>query len=213
MQKNIGLCNKRRNMRIGLLGGSFDPAHDGHLYISKIALKLFNLNEVWWLVTPQNPLKLSKSSSLTKRINKIYKVISGKKIRVESADKRYRTIYTYHTLKKLLKSHPGNKFIWIMGADNLKQIHKWHNWKNIFNTLPVAVFNREGYSKSVMNSVAANYYHQNLFNRQGLTGVFKKKLPVWAFVRYRTNTISSTKIRNISGTILSYKKKQNCNEK
>ena len=91
-------------MRIGLLGGSFDPAHDGHLYISKIALKLFNLNEVWWLVTPQNPLKLSKSSSLTKRINKIYKVISGKKIRVESADKRYRTIYTYHTLKKLLKS-------------------------------------------------------------------------------------------------------------
>ena len=126
MQKNIGLYNKRRNMRIGLLGGSFDPAHDGHLYISKIALKLFNLNEVWWLVTPQNPLKLSKSSSLTKRINKIYKVISGKKIRVESADKRYRTIYTYHTLKKLLKSHPVNKFIWIMGADNLKQIHKWN---------------------------------------------------------------------------------------
>ena len=109
--------------------------------------------------------------------------------------------------------YPAARFIWIMGADNLKQIHKWHNWRNIFHTLPVAVFNREGYSKSVMNSVAANYYHQNLFNRQGLTGVFKKKLPVWAFVRYRTNTISSTKIRNISGTILSYKKKQNCNEK
>ena len=196
-------------MRIGLLGGSFDPAHDGHLYISKIALKLFNLNEVWWLITPQNPLKLSKSSSLNKRINKIYKIISGKKIRVESADKSFRTIYTYQTLKTLLKNHPGNKFIWIMGADNLNQIHKWHNWENIFRILPVAVFNREGYSKSAMNSVAANYYHQNLFNRQSLTGMFKKNLPVWAFVRYRTNSISSTKIRKNKKTINSYEKEQN----
>ena len=190
----IGLF-KRRNMRIGLLGGTFDPPHKGHLYISDLAIKLFKLHEVWWIITPQNPLKYSTSTHISIRTQNSHKILHRKKIRAESLEIRYHTNYTFHTLEKLTKYQPGNKFIWIIGADNLAQIHKWYNWNKIFKTLPIAVFDRPGYSKAVISSVAAKYYNKSLLNRQNVSKIFKKKLPVWVFLRIRTMPDSSTKIR------------------
>lgn len=188
---------KRRNMRIGLLGGSFNPAHQGHIYISNIAIKLFNLHEIWWLVSPQNPLKYTKNTApLKERMDYARKIIIGNKIRVYSLEDKFNTVYTYHTIKKILECQPGNRFMWLMGADNLAQINLWVNWNKIFNLMPIAVFNREGYSRSVMSSVAANYYYQNLYNRENFSKIFRRKLPIWTFIRIRNHPYSSTKIRS-----------------
>jgi len=193
--RSIGLY-KRKNMRIGLLGGSFNPAHRGHIYISNMAIKLFKLHEVWWMINPQNPLKSSKSTApLKERINYARNLIVGNRIKVQSLEDRYYTKYTYHTIKKLLQCQPGNKFIWLMGADNLSQINLWINWNKIFDIIPIAVFNREGYSRTVISSVAANYYNQSLYNKQNLSKIFKRELPVWVFIRLRKLPYSSTEIR------------------
>ena len=128
--KIIGLT-KRRNMKIGLLGGSFNPAHEGHVYISKTALKLLNLDEIWWLITPQNPLKPA-GKPLEKRLKYAKSLVKNNKIRIDAIEKRYKSNYTFNTLQNVIKQYSGTKFIWLMGADNLNEINKWYNWKNIF---------------------------------------------------------------------------------
>ncbi len=193
--KSIGL-SRRKNMRIGLLGGSFNPAHKGHIYISNTAIKFFNLNEVWWIISPQNPLKSDQIiPSLKERIDYSRKITVGNRIRVQSLEERFHTKYTYHTIKKILQCYPGSKFLWLMGADNLAQINLWHSWSKIFNLIPIAVFNREGYSKAVMNSVAAYFYKNNLYNKQNISKILSQKTPVWTFLRIRKHPSSSTKIR------------------
>src|SRR6056300_4621 len=140
-------------MKIGILGGSFNPAREGHLYISNIALKIFKLDEIWWLVSPQNPLKPAfKKKNIKERVNHAKNISNRSKIRVEDLETKFNTNLTSKTLQILVKRYAGTKFIWLMGADNLKEIDKWFNWKTIFNTMPIAVFDRGVYSYSTINS-------------------------------------------------------------
>ena len=126
-------------MRIGLLGGSFNPAHNGHLYISNTALKKLKLDEIWWLVSPQNPLKeKSMSTPLKIRLNNARNIAKGHNIRVEDLETKFKTNLTSKTLELISKRYSGSNFIWLMGEDNLIEINNWFNWKKIFNIMPVS---------------------------------------------------------------------------
>jgi nicotinate-nucleotide adenylyltransferase len=185
-------------MKIGILGGSFNPAHFGHVYISNIALKILQLDEIWWLVSPQNPLKVNYSTaSLKDRLKNAKKISNGYRIRVENLESNFKTNLTAKTLKIMIERYKGTKFIWLMGADNLKEINNWFNWKAIFNTMPVAVFDRGVYSYSVINSVAGKCYFSKLHKTKNSKSIFNKSLPAWKFIHIYKNPLSSTYIRKL----------------
>lgn len=130
-------------MRIGLFGGSFDPAHEGHAHVAETALKRLKLDAVWWLVSPQNPLK-PKSGAFTKRMASARKLARGSKMVVTDLEKRYACAYTYQTLRVLKRLYPGVSFFLLIGADNLANFHKWKNWREVARAAPVVVVARPG---------------------------------------------------------------------
>ncbi len=145
--------NKKNYIKIGVLGGTFDPPHQGHLHISKIALKKLKLKKIYWVVTKKNPLKnkpylkLRERIRLSKKINK-----NSKKISIKSFDNKIRSTNTFNVLNYIKKKTKADLFF-LMGADNLKKFHKWKNWKKIPKLAKIVVFPRKNYSR---NSIAAN---------------------------------------------------------
>ena len=131
-------------MRIGLFGGSFDPAHEGHAHVAETALKRLQLDRVWWLVTPQNPLK-PKSSSLKKRIASARKMAHGSKMVVTDIEAKLGCRYTYETLRRLKALYPGVCFTLVMGADNLANFHQWKHWEEVAEAVAIAVVSRPGF--------------------------------------------------------------------
>jgi nicotinate-nucleotide adenylyltransferase len=131
-------------MRIGLLGGSFNPAHEGHLHISVAALKSLGLDQVWWLVAPQNPLKDPKDMQPFAERMKTAQAMarSEPRIRVSDLQQKRGYLYTFDTVRFLRRHFPKTEFVWIMGADNLAQLHRWHNWRRLMRLIPFAVFDR-----------------------------------------------------------------------
>ncbi len=131
-------------MNIGLFGGSFDPAHEGHRHVAETALKQVGLNRVWWLVTPQNPLK-PKSSSLKKRAASARKQARGSRMVVTELEARLGCRYTYETLRRLKSLYPGVHFTLILGADNLTNFRQWKHWEEVAEAVPIAVVSRPGF--------------------------------------------------------------------
>ena len=139
---------------VGLLGGSFDPPHRGHLYISMEAKKILSLDEIWWLVTPQNPLKISKPATYQERFKNCKKITKGTPIKIKEIEKKIDSQFTYQTLNYILKHYSGIKFFWLMGADNLINFHKWQNWRKIFSEISIVIFKRHGYNNNALKSIA-----------------------------------------------------------
>ena len=131
---------------IGLLGGSFDPPHKGHLHISLEAKKILKLDEIWWLVTPQNPLKISKPATYKERIKNCYSITKGHPIKVTEIEKKINSKYSYESIKFIQNHYKNIKFFWLMGADNLINFHKWEKWHDIFMYISIVVFKRHGYN-------------------------------------------------------------------
>src|SRR5688572_9899471 len=130
-------------MKIGLFGGSFDPAHEGHAHVAETALKRLGLDRVWWIVSPQNPLK-PKSSPFAKRMQSAQTHAHGSKMLVTDIEQRLGCAYTYETLRALKQLYPGVSFSLIMGADNLAHFRKWRNWREVADSVPVVVVSRPG---------------------------------------------------------------------
>jgi nicotinate-nucleotide adenylyltransferase len=130
-------------MKIGLFGGSFDPAHEGHLHVAETALKRLGLDRVWWLVSPQNPLKPT-SSAFAQRLNSARKQAHGARMVVTDLEQRLNCGYTYQTLRQLRRLYPGVAFFLIMGADNLANFRKWRNWREVARSVPVVIVSRPG---------------------------------------------------------------------
>jgi nicotinate-nucleotide adenylyltransferase len=130
-------------MKIGLFGGSFDPAHEGHAHVAETALKRLKLDKVWWLVSPQNPLK-PKSTAFAKRVQSAQHQAHGPKMEVSDLEHRLGCAYTYQTLRALKRLYPGVQFTLIMGADNLANFRKWKHWREVATAVPVAVVSRPG---------------------------------------------------------------------
>ncbi len=132
--------------RTGLLGGSFNPAHRGHRRLSRHALRMLGLDEIWWLVSPGNPLKEARGMApLTLRYRSALKAARGLPIRVTAIEREFGTSFTAETLRHLRRRFPEREFVWLMGADNLHQFHRWRDWRGIARTVPIAVVGRPGY--------------------------------------------------------------------
>ncbi|WP_404381247.1 nicotinate-nucleotide adenylyltransferase [Caenispirillum salinarum] len=186
----------RRRVRVGLLGGSFNPAHDGHRYISLEALKRLDLDEVWWLVSPQNPLKSSRGMApQTERADGARMVAAHPRIRVTTIESRLGTRYTADTLRVLRLRYPLARFVWIMGADNLVQIDRWRRWSSIFRTLPVAVFDRSPYSYQALASKAARRFARDRLPLRKAPVLAGTRAPAWVFLPIRRHPQSATAIR------------------
>ena len=181
--------------RIGLLGGSFDPPHKGHVYISIEAKKLLQINEIWWLVTPQNPLKISEPATYQERIKNCKEISKDKPILIKEIEKKINSKYTYQTLDYLLNHYTNIKFFWIMGADNLINFHKWQKWRQIFKEISIVVFKRHGYNKQALKSIACKTFSNYRINSHQINKNNFIKLPSWTWVDNREIKISSTEIR------------------
>jgi nicotinate-nucleotide adenylyltransferase len=138
--------------RIGLLGGSFNPAHAGHRAISLLALEALGLDEVWWLVSPGNPLKegARDMASFEARLASARRMARRAPIRVSDFEGRESTRYTVDTVKKLKQRFPKDRFIWLMGADNLRHFHHWRDWRGLAREVPIAVIRRPGYEREAL---------------------------------------------------------------
>lgn len=186
----------RRRPRIGLLGGSFNPAHIGHLHISRLALDKLGLDQVWWLVSPQNPLKSEDGMApQSERLKGARAIARGRNLWVTDMEKDLGTRYTAETLKALKGGFPENRFVWIMGADNLIDIARWNDWTEIFGAVPVAVFARPAYSFKALVSTAARRFAGNRINESRADGLVDMKPPAWVFLHIPPNPASATRIR------------------
>jgi nicotinate-nucleotide adenylyltransferase len=192
-----------RRPRIGILGGSFNPAHEGHLHISRLALDRLGLDEVWWLVSPQNPLKpVEGMAPFGDRLAGARALIGAAGRRAISAtdiENDLGTPYTADTLAALKRRFPNARFVWIMGADNLIEIDRWNNWTAIFETVPVAVFARPAYSLQALTSTAAKQFARRRMDEHQAAELVDRALPAWMFMHIPLSSASATKIRDGSG--------------
>lgn len=180
---------------IGLLGGSFDPPHKGHLYISVEAKKILRLDEIWWLVAPQNPLKISKPATFEERLSNCRNITKNKSIKVLSIEKKIDSKYSYQTINFLQNYYTNIKFFWLMGADNLISFHHWQKWRQIFNNISVVVFKRHGYNIKALKSVTSKTFSRFRIVSTPIHQLQFKKLPSWTWINNREIRISSTQIR------------------
>lgn len=183
--------------RIGLLGGSFNPAHDGHVHISRLALERLNLDQVWWLVSPQNPLKPAQGMAALKDRLRAARGIAAADagIAVTDIENDLGTRYTVDTLDALKRRFPEARFVWIMGADNMVQFHRWQRWREIFQAVGVAVFPRAPYSLRALSSIAARRFAGRRIRPSRAGTLADMPPPAWVFLRARRHGGSATRIR------------------
>lgn len=184
---------------IGLLGGSFDPPHAGHAHITREALKRFGLDQVWWLVSPGNPLKKQGPAPMARRLAAARLVMDHPRVRITDLEARIGTRYTAATLERLQALYPGVRFVWLMGADGLADFHLWDRWQWIMRHVPVGVLARPGQRISARTSVAAARFERFRLKARSSTMLGQQMAPAWCFVNIPMNTLSSSAIRAKGG--------------
>lgn len=182
--------------RIGLFGGSFDPAHQGHLALSRAALRALRLDRVWWLVSPGNPLKTNGPAPLAARLERAAALTAGDpRLVVTALESRLGTRYTADTLAALrlhlARAHP----VWVMGADSMAALHRWHAWDTIMQSVPVAVLARPGATLSALTSVAARRYAAHRLPARQAAALATSAPPRWCFLPMPMVDVSSTGLR------------------
>ena len=185
--------------RIGLLGGSFNPPHSGHVHISHQALKGFGLDRVWWLVSPGNPLKANPPAPLPQRMAACRALIADPRIIATDIEARIGTRYTADTLRHITAMYPQVQFIWLMGADNLSQFHMWEDWKGIFHRVPVGITARPRENLAALASVTAHRFARFRLPQDRSRELGRGELPEWCLLRGPMVDISSTELRQNGG--------------
>jgi nicotinate-nucleotide adenylyltransferase len=182
--------------RIGLLGGSFNPAHRGHRQISKFALRALDLDEIWWLVSPGNPLKeKSAMAPLDKRFASALAQARGLPIRVTAIERESGSPYTIDTLRLLRRRFPAHRFVWLMGADNLVQFHRWRDWRRIAALVPIAVVSRPGYDGAAQAARAMGWLRGFVRPRRQARHWTKWRLPALVLLKLPPDPTSATALR------------------
>ena len=190
-----GFPSVEPGLTIGLLGGSFDPPHEGHVHITKLALKIFNLSKIWWLVCPENPIKSVTPSDLNSRFLASKKIMKHPSVIITDLERKFKTKYTFQTLIKLKKLYPSTKFVWLMGADNLINFHHWKNCDWIMKNIPVGVLARpEEQIKAGLSRTAIKFGNYRLPKEKSI--ILSNYIPpVWTLSTGPMRNISSTEIR------------------
>jgi nicotinate-nucleotide adenylyltransferase len=185
-----------RRMRIGILGGSFNPAHAGHLHIAKMALVRLRLDQVWLLVSPGNPLKEAAGmAGLPERLASARAIADSRKIIATDIERHFGTRYTYDTLLVLRRLFPKAQFVWLMGADNLAQFPRWRGWMGIARTVPFAVLPRPTYTASAHAGRAARRLAFARHATREAPVLADHAAPAWVFLNGRENPVSATALR------------------
>ncbi len=183
-------------MRIGLFGGTFDPPHEAHLAACLLAMKKLGLDRVWWLVTPGNPLKDKKElTPLADRIRTIKAFARDPRIVVTGFEEAIGSHYTFQTVSFLRRRCPGVRFVWIMGADNLRSFHRWQNWRGIARMIPIAVVDRLVPDLSATGGIAAQALGRWRVPESGIRTLADRRPPAWAYLHGLKSGLSSTALR------------------
>ena len=185
-----------KGMSVGLFGGSFNPPHAGHVLVAEIALRRLELDQLWWMVTPGNPLKNGHElKPLAERIALSQKITADPKIKVTAFEASHHVRYTADTLA-LVKAHkPGVNFVWIMGADSLRDFHRWQRWREIALTFPIAVIDRPGATLAFLSSKMAKTFDYARCDEVDAPLLARMPAPAWTFIHGPRSTLSSTAIR------------------
>ena len=182
--------------KIGLLGGSFDPAHEGHIHITREAMKRFQLDKVWWLISPRNPLKKKKPKSIRDRKTNAELLLKDPNTFVTDLEFQLNTQYTYEIILQIKRLYRGVSFVWIMGADNLETFDLWKNWEVVMTEIPIGVINRPGKNNFTRKTRMTESYRTCQLPNSYSKLLAIKKPPVWCFVTAPLNHTSSTQIRS-----------------
>jgi nicotinate-nucleotide adenylyltransferase len=183
-------------MRVGLFGGSFNPAHEGHAHVAETAMIRLNLDKVIWLVSPQNPLKPShETADLSQRLTGARRWARGSRMVVSDAESRIGSRYTIDTLRLLRRRFPGVKFVWIMGADSLAIFHRWRGWTQIIRAMPVAVISRPWAALKARTSPAAKRFRHARIPASAARILPNTPSPAWVYLCGPFNFASSTALR------------------
>jgi nicotinate-nucleotide adenylyltransferase len=186
-----------KGMAVGLFGGSFNPPHRGHALVAEIALRRLKLDQLWWIVTPGNPLKSSSElAPLSERLSLSEAAARDPRIKVTAFEARHNVRYTADTLALIKARNPGVDFVWIMGADNLRDFHHWQRWREIALTFPIAVVDRPGSTLSFLSSVVAKTFDYARIDEADAPRLARMKAPAWTFIHGPRSSLSSTAIRN-----------------
>lgn len=184
-----------KGMVIGLLGGSFDPAHEGHAHITREALRRFGLDRVWWLVSPGNPLKAAGPAPMADRLARARAVMDHPRVAITDLEACMGTRFTAQTLRRLMARYPGVRFVWLMGADNLAQFHRWQDWDWIMQNVPIGVLARPGAGTRARLGRAAREYAADRVNERQARLLGHLPPPAWVLVDVPMRKASSSAIR------------------
>lgn len=182
-----------------MLGGSFDPAHAGHAHITREALKRFGLDRVWWLVSPGNPLKARGPAPLAQRIAQARVVMDHPRVQVTGIEARLGTRYTAQTVRALQRLYPKQRFVWLMGADNLAQFHLWQDWREIAQNVPLGILARPDEGISARTSRTSRLYAPYRIPASASRMLAHAQAPAWCFVNVPMMDVSSSAIRAAGG--------------
>lgn len=182
-------------MRIGILGGSFDPPHAGHVHITKVARRRFGLDRVWWLVSPGNPLKPHGPAPMSERLAAARRLLDDPAVIVTDAEARLGTRMTADTIFALKHRYPGVRFVWLMGSDNLCQFHLWDRWRDIAEMVPIGVLARPGSRNPARNSVAAQMLRRWRLPQAQAASLAVQTPPAWVLINLPMSPQSSSAIR------------------
>ncbi len=182
-------------MAVGLLGGSFDPPHAGHVHVTRAALARFGLDRVWWLVTPGNPLKPEGPAPLARRMAAARAVVRHPRVMVTGLEAQLGTRYTAQTLARLTALYPGVRFVWLMGSDNLATFHLWEDWRGILKRVPVGVVARPGTALRARLSPAACAFASARVPAAAAAALPRRRPPAWCLIDVPLSPLSSSAIR------------------
>ena len=186
-----------KGMAVGLFGGSFNPPHAGHVLVAEIAMRRLELDQLWWIVTPGNPLKNGRAlKPLAERVALSEKITDDPKIKVTAFEANYHVRYTADTLALVKARNPGVNFVWIMGADSLRDFHRWQRWREIALTFPIAVIDRPGSTLAFLSSKMAKTFDYARRDEDDAPLLARAPAPAWTFIHGPRSTLSSTAIRD-----------------
>ncbi|MCV2881766.1 nicotinate-nucleotide adenylyltransferase [Actibacterium sp. XHP0104] len=190
-----GMPKAGKGQVVGLLGGSFDPPHKGHVHVTREAMKRFGLDRVWWLVSPGNPLKAEGPAAMERRLVAARAIMDHPRVCVTDIEARIGTRYTAETLAELQRLYPDVRFVWLMGADNLASFHRWDKWQQIMATVPVGVIARPGQRMGARMSRAADRFAPARLPIREARSLGRVDAPAWCMLNVPMMAISSSEIR------------------
>lgn len=195
----LKMPHAEKGLAVGLFGGSFNPPHAGHALVAEIALRRLALDQLWWMVTPGNPLKSTRElAPLAERLQLSERIAKNPKVKVTAFEAAHHVRYTADTLALVKARNPGVDFVWIMGADSLRDFHRWQRWREIVMTFPIAVIDRPGATLSFLSSVVAKTFDYARVDEGDAPRLARMKAPAWTFIHGPRSSLSSSAIRKLA---------------